>query len=677
MLTARIAVLAMIAQTVAYTAGYGAAYYVATDGDDAAPGTFDQPWATIQQAADRINPGDVVYIRGGIYRQMFDINRSGTEDNWIVFQNYDDEDVRIWWSKDMSDESDWIHQGGNIWYTADGSFSRSVNYDVATIWHDDESHWSYKKDSAGALAKQWDFYHNVDAGRLEVYSTANPALLADRIEVPRSPPASPYQFVTWITGSYIIMDGLNYRYMNVHGIKVKQGVHHFVFRNGSISHGGGGNISPSYSPRVRWGDCVDVTGSVHHVWFENSVFGEYPDGTLTNQGKAGEQHYLYFRNNYIYKSTCGIHCWLGDVGAANPGTSLLHVYYEGNTFEDIGLGWFEDKAVMAGGIQIIPRENVGTDHVYIRDNLFIRCGTTTQTGDTWRGVNCPINIGGGNITVADNIMYGGPSEGIHIRSCHQRYTGSMFNNLIYNCGWSGIRLHQNGYSDAVKVYNNTIVNCGDGSHANVQVMGGANATFRSNIFYSTVSQELSQAAGDFDHNCFGVQNPIGSHSIKADPVFGDLARGDFHLDAQSPCIDNGTGKPAPDVDLDAIPRPYGGGMDIGAYEYSGAEAAITLAPVAETSGNRLAVKVVPNPAPAGSRIKLQVSGYPEGSVPVMRIYDGRGRMVRRMNIVTAPGAVNIWDGADAYCRPVADGTCIVEVKLGGSVARSSVTITSR
>jgi hypothetical protein len=33
-------------------------YFVATDGDNANPGTIDYPWATIQYAATQVNSGD-------------------------------------------------------------------------------------------------------------------------------------------------------------------------------------------------------------------------------------------------------------------------------------------------------------------------------------------------------------------------------------------------------------------------------------------------------------------------------------------------------------------------------------------------------------------------------------------------------------------------------------------
>lgn len=45
-----------------------AVYYVAVNGNDANPGNMAGPFATIQKAQAVVNPGDTVYIRGGIYR---------------------------------------------------------------------------------------------------------------------------------------------------------------------------------------------------------------------------------------------------------------------------------------------------------------------------------------------------------------------------------------------------------------------------------------------------------------------------------------------------------------------------------------------------------------------------------------------------------------------------------
>ena len=48
-------------------------YWVATDGDDSASGTADEPWATLQHAADTVPAGATVFVRGGTYEQRVEI----------------------------------------------------------------------------------------------------------------------------------------------------------------------------------------------------------------------------------------------------------------------------------------------------------------------------------------------------------------------------------------------------------------------------------------------------------------------------------------------------------------------------------------------------------------------------------------------------------------------------
>ncbi len=437
--------------------------YVSPSGNNANPGTMEKPIRTIQQACNWVNPGDTVVLRGGLYRnEQVTLTRSGTQNAWITFRAYPGEEPILQYARSLADTSLWTDQGDNLWYTANGTFPWEVNHDVATIWHDGQSHWSYKKNSAGLQSKQWDFYHNLSAGRIEVYSTANPATLATEIEVPLDPGTTQNQFNLTCKANYIIWDGLTIRYCNVHGMQVASRQHHVIFRNGAITHGGGGNIYPGRDPKVRWGDALDVTGYVHDVIFENNVLTEWPDGTLTNQGSGGQQYNLWFINNYIAKSTNGIHCWFGSTTPSENGnTWLRNIHYDGNTFEDIGKGWFADQGVMQGGIQFNPRDGVSATDIYIRNNTFINCGTDRFEAGTWRGVNCAINVGGGEVIIEGNVIYGGESQGIEIHTSMQEFTGEIFNNLIYDTPWSGLRIDGNWKTPGARIYNNTVVNCGN------------------------------------------------------------------------------------------------------------------------------------------------------------------------------------------------------------------------
>jgi hypothetical protein len=64
-------------------------YSVASNGNDSAPGTEAQPWATFQYAADTAQPGDTVCFRGGTYpTEETHLTRSGTAESPITFIAY-------------------------------------------------------------------------------------------------------------------------------------------------------------------------------------------------------------------------------------------------------------------------------------------------------------------------------------------------------------------------------------------------------------------------------------------------------------------------------------------------------------------------------------------------------------------------------------------------------------
>jgi len=81
----------------ALTASLGAAeLHVAVSGDDANPGTTGAPLRTIQRAADLAQPGDVVTVHAGVYRERVNPPRGGESDaKRIVYQAAPGEKVEI------------------------------------------------------------------------------------------------------------------------------------------------------------------------------------------------------------------------------------------------------------------------------------------------------------------------------------------------------------------------------------------------------------------------------------------------------------------------------------------------------------------------------------------------------------------------------------------------------
>lgn len=71
-------------------------WHVAMNGQDANPGSKHEPFRTIQRAADLANPGDVITIHTGIYRERVNPPRGGVSDQQrIVYQAAKGEPVSI------------------------------------------------------------------------------------------------------------------------------------------------------------------------------------------------------------------------------------------------------------------------------------------------------------------------------------------------------------------------------------------------------------------------------------------------------------------------------------------------------------------------------------------------------------------------------------------------------
>jgi parallel beta-helix repeat protein len=206
------------------------------------------------------------------------------------------------------------------------------------------------------------------------------------------------------------------------------------------------------------------------------------------------------------------------------------------------------------------------------------------------------------------------------------YTGRMLleNNVVFNNGGDGITLFKTYHVDVIN--NTAYLNDQTAAINRGQIFPnqGKNTRIINNIMFAPAGRYVMQDCCPntnliVDYNLFwsGSGSPAasligktGTHDKKADPLFVnasvDPAVADFHLGVGSPAIDAGTSSGAPAVDFDGNARPFGAGIDMGAYEYGAGSrvrpARALLAPASP------AITVFPNLRTGIVRIRLASRG---------------------------------------------------------------------
>lgn len=66
-------------------------FYVSTTGDDAGPGSFEQPWRTIQHALDTLTGGQTTLVREGTYAENLRVTHDGTPSKPITISRFGSE----------------------------------------------------------------------------------------------------------------------------------------------------------------------------------------------------------------------------------------------------------------------------------------------------------------------------------------------------------------------------------------------------------------------------------------------------------------------------------------------------------------------------------------------------------------------------------------------------------
>jgi len=360
----------------------------------------------------------------------------------------------------------------------------------------------------------------------------------------------------------------------------------FTIRNGNSSSGGGiHNISGS--PTIS---NNTITG--------NSVSYGYGGGVYSHGSGSP-----VFRNNVVTNNTViGSNSYGGGMGISNPSATLIGNTIEGNTSSYLG-----------GGVGI---------------------GSGTLIGNKIIGNAAPLGGGlavSGTATVKYNVFYGnhasqnGDGGALALESA----SATTVTNNIFDSNDAGIGSAVYSQDCTTTIANNTIVNNAIYSLFSSVIYNQHNTYFTENVkIANNVVAFNGNGISDTDGNALIVYNDIFSNGIYAplgqtvtsgiyvDPQFTLGTRADYRPAAGSPLIDAGNAGyvNAGDFDFAGNLRSIGGSVDIGAYEYPAAPAAVSLS------------SIVPASTPINT-----VSGTPD--------------LILTLNgIGFAPGATAFWNG---------------------------------
>lgn len=198
--------------------------------------------------------------------------------------------------------------------------------------------------------------------------------------------------------------------------------------------------------------------------------------------------------------------------------------------------------------------------------------------------------GGSGVIICNNLIEGPPTA---ISNCQ----GVIENNTITSCTQYGLRqvrglicnnLLTNNRGQALDACEGTIAHNVIAFNSGVGLVNNW-GTIINNIIWANQTQ--LEGGSPPQYCCIQGWSVAGDINLNQDPGFVNPASGDYHLRANSPCLDAGGFVTAVARDLEGTTRPLnsvaqprgdGSDFDIGAYEYPG-PAAINLPPTRPTN----------------------------------------------------------------------------------------------
>jgi len=300
-------------------------HFVSPSGSDGNSGTsVNQPWKTIQKAADTVGAGSTVCVRGGIYHEKVQVNVSGSDiGGWIEFQSYAGE-TAILDGEGLTVQSGW----SPLIKITDQSYIRIIGFEIRNHISSAKNHVPigiYVSGEGGHIDIIGNFVHNIetnyggtnggDAHGIAVYGTGNSPLTGILIE------GNELSDLKLGSSEALVVNG------NVDGFSILNNVVHDTnnigidaigfegnspnpaqdqARNGLIADNDIYNIDSHGNPAYgneRSADCIYVDGGTQIVIERNRAHQCNLGLELASEHAGKATSFITARNNLIYNNS--------------------------------------------------------------------------------------------------------------------------------------------------------------------------------------------------------------------------------------------------------------------------------------------------------------------------------------------------------------------------------------
>lgn len=326
-------------------------YYVSPSGDDRNPGTSAEPFATIQKAADTVNPGDTVVVRDGTYTRssgayVINVTRGGTSGAWVTFRSENKWGAKVDAQGGGRAGATSRFSGRKYSWNIAANYVRVEDFDIyggnyGGIWSNMENHDIYIYRNKIHDVGRWNGCPDFNYGRAGIYQgpkTYNHTYDSNVFHtIGRLPQGTPNR--TWYRDTYgVDEDCTKHYYQHDHGIYLNQTRNAIIKNNIFYDLKAGWSVQAANNSNVtiinntmatnRPGDGghISLGGANNTVTIQNNVFydpgthacvikdlsywyGNPPDGGIVISNNI---------TNITYSGSTFLTRWVNPVGTATP-----------------------------------------------------------------------------------------------------------------------------------------------------------------------------------------------------------------------------------------------------------------------------------------------------------------------------------------------------------------------